>query len=529
MLFTSYSFIAFLALLFTVYYLVPRRFQWMLLLFASYLFYFIAGPTYVIYIFVTTLSTYLVSVKLESLNKAQSAYLAEHKDMSREEKKEYKASVKSKQRKWLAACLLFNFGILAVVKYTNFAIANINAVIGAFGGGTQLSFLKLALPLGISFYTFQTMGYIIDVYRGKHPAERNFFKLALFVSFFPQLIQGPISRFSDLAQTLYKEHSFDSRNISFGIERILWGYFKKVVLADRILVAVNTLIKNPDTYQGAYVLIGMLFYAYQLYADFTGGIDITIGIAQVLGIEVKENFHRPYFSKNIVEYWRRWHITMGTWFRDYLFYPLSVSKPMLNISKHSRRLFGEALGKRIPVYLSTFIVWFATGIWHGASWNFIVWGLMNCVVILISQELKPFYDWFHSRFNVAGKLYFKVFQIVRTVLLMSSIRMFDCYRDVPMTFRMFGTIFTRFSFKPFFDGSLLKLGLDLSDYIVLLAGLIVLTIVSVSQARGSVRRQLEKKPVLVRYAAYYALILSILVLGAYGVGYDSSQFIYNQF
>ncbi|HOB20919.1 MAG TPA: MBOAT family O-acyltransferase, partial [Candidatus Atribacteria bacterium] len=257
--------------------------------------------------------------------------------------------------------------------------------------------------MGISFYTFQTMGYIIDVYRGKHPAERNFFKLALFVSFFPQLIQGPISRFSDLAQTLYKEHSFDSRNISFGIQRILWGYFKKVVLADRILVAVNTLIKNPDTYQGAYVLIGMLFYAYQLYADFTGGIDITIGIAQVLGIEVKENFHRPYFSKNIVEYWRRWHITMGTWFRDYLFYPLSVSKPMLNISKHSRRLFGEALGKRIPVYLSTFIVWFATGIWHGASWNFIVWGLMNCVVILISQELKPFYDWFHSRFNVAGK------------------------------------------------------------------------------------------------------------------------------
>ena len=174
------------------------------------------------------------------------------------------------------------------------------------------------------------------------------------------------------------------------MQRIMWGYFKKLVIADRILVAVNTIIRDPEVYQGAFALVGMLFYAFQLYADFTGGIDITIGIAQVLGIEVKENFNRPYFSKSIAEYWRRWHITLGTWFRDYLFYPISVSKPMMKVFKFTRERFGGAIGRRIPVYISTITVWFVTGIWHGASWNFIAWGMANCVVIIISQELEPF-------------------------------------------------------------------------------------------------------------------------------------------
>lgn len=307
------------------------------------------------------------------------------------------------------------------------------------------------------------------------------------------------------------------------------GIFQKLVIADRILVGVNTIIRNPDTYQGAFVFIGMLFYAYQLYADFTGGIDITIGISQVLGIKIKENFDRPYFSKNIAEYWRRWHITMGTWFKDYLFYPISVYKPMLNFSKYARRTFGDSIGKRLPVYISSIIVWFTTGIWHGASWNFIMWGLTNCFVILVSQELTPFYNWFHSKFNVKDKFLFRSFQVVRTILLMSAIRLFDCYRDVPMTFRMFGSMFTNFNVSDLFNGSLLNLGLSFADYIVLLIGLVILTTVSLIQRKGSVRDRLYKKPAILRYSVYYVLIVSIIVFGAYGVGYDSSQFIYNQF
>ena len=530
MLFTSYSFIIFVALLFIIYYLIPKKYQWILLLIASYFFYYFAGAKYILYILLTTISTYVVSLKISKQKQIQSEYLTQHKsELSREEKKAYKASLKAKQWKWLLVCLLLNFGVLAVIKYTNFAISNINFISEAMGSERQLSFWKIALPMGISFYIFQTMGYIIDVYRGKYPAERNIFKLALFVSFFPQLVQGPISRFDDLSQTLFKEHSFNSRNVSFGLQRIMWGYFKKFVIADRILVAVNALIKDTETYQGVFVVVVMLFYAFELYADFTGGIDITIGIAEVLGIKVKENFERPYFSKSIIEYWRRWHITMGTWFRDYLFYPISVCKPMLNLSKFTRNSFGDAIGKRIPVYISTIVVWFATGIWHGANWNFIVWGLMNGVVIIITLECKPYYVWFHNKFHVKQTFVFRLFQVIRTVLLMSSLRLFDCYRDVPLTFQMFGTIFTNFNIRELFNGSLMNIGLKMNDYYVLLIAFIILLTASLIQRSGSVRYKFAEKPKAVRYLVYYASIISILVFGAYGVGYDASKFIYNQF
>jgi D-alanyl-lipoteichoic acid acyltransferase DltB (MBOAT superfamily) len=530
MLFTSYTFIIFIAILFVVYYLIPKKYQWMLLLGASYLFYSFAGAKYLLYLLFTTITTYVVSRKIDNLYQIQSKYLAQHKgELSREEKKTYKASIKSKQWKWLLVCLILNFGDLAIIKYTNFAISNINYVSKALGSSMQLSFWKIALPMGISFYIFQTMGYIIDVYRGKHPAEKNIFKLALFVSFFPQLVQGPISRFDDLSKTLFEEHSYDSTNIKFGLQRIIWGFFKKLVIADRILVAVNTIIRNPDTYQGSFVFVGMLFYAFELYADFTGGIDITIGIAEVLGIKVKENFERPYFSKSITEYWRRWHITMGTWFKDYLFYPISVCQPMLNLSKFSRRRFGDAIGKRIPVYISTIVVWFATGIWHGANWNFIVWGLLNGLVIIISLEFEPFYHWFHSKFHIQHTFGFRSFQVIRTVLLMSSLRLFDCYRDVPLTFRMFGTMFTNLNFGELFNGSLMELGLKPSDYIILLIGLIICIAVSLTRRSGSIRIKIAERPLVAGYLAYYALFILIIIFGAYGVGYDASQFIYNQF
>lgn len=531
MLFTSYEFMIFVLVTAVLYYLVPKRFQWCLLLAADYVFYAIAGAAYLPFILVTTISAYLAGMKLRNMKRRQEEYLAQHKaQMNREEKKAYKAAEKKKQWRWLLLTLLLNLGILAVLKYTNFTIANINSLLHTFGSGGRISPVDFVLPLGISFYTFQTLGYIIDVYRGKYEAETNFFKFALFVSFFPQLVQGPISRFDALSKSLFAEHRFDAVTVSRGLQRILWGYFKKMVIADRMLVAVNALIQNPDAYQGAYVFAGMLFYALELYADFTGGIDITIGIAEMLGICVAENFHRPYFSKNIKEYWNRWHITMGTWFTDYIFYPISVCQPMLNLSKFSRKHLGDALGKRVPVYLSSFVVWFTTGIWHGASWNFIVWGLGNFVVIMVSQEMEPLYRRFHSRFPQAKERWgFRAFQVLRTVLLMSSLRMFDCYRDVPLTFRMFGTMFTRWNWGELFRGGLMRLGLAEKDYLILLAGLVILLAVSLLQRTGGVRERIAAKPVWIRTFVWYGLFLAVLLFGAYGVGYDASQFIYNQF
>lgn len=531
MLFTDYSFIGFLAIVFVLYYTLPKKWQWPFLLVASYVFYFIASPSYLIFIAATTVSTYLVSLKLDQLEAGQKTWLKEHKgQITREEKKEYKAGVKAKKWRWLLVCLFFNLGILAVLKYTNFTIANINGLLQAFHSDYELSFVNLVLPMGISFYTFQTMGYIIDVYRGTCPAEKNLFKLALFVSFFPQLVQGPISRFNDLAKSLFEVHYFDPQVVSYGLYRILWGYFKKVVVADRILTAVNSIIQNPDTYQGGFVFVGMMFYAFELYADFTGGIDITIGIAQTMGITVTENFRRPYFSKNIKEYWKRWHITMGTWFTDYIFYPISVCKPMLKLSKFSRSTFGENIGKRVPVYLSSFVVWFTTGIWHGASWNFIVWGLTNFVVIMISEELEPLYRKFHGRFHVKDKKWYGVFEIVRTILLMSAIRSFDCYRDVPLTFKMFGNMFTHFDIRELNAEAFLGLGLSGADYLLLFVCLLIILAVSITEEkRGSVRDIIFRSPAVWKYAVFGALLIVIVVFGAYGIGYDQSQFIYNQF
>lgn len=529
MLFTSYEFLGFILIVFILYYLLPRKFQWPFLLVSSYVFYWMANPTYLIYILATTISVFLLGQRIEKLREEQGCYLKQNKEkLSKEEKKEYKNKIKKKQWKLLVICLLFNLGILAVVKYTNFVISNINAAL-RMANGKELGFLDIALPMGISFYTFQALGYVIDVYRGTCKAEKNPFKFALFVSFFPQLVQGPISRYNDLAKTLYEEHKFETKTVSYGLQRILWGFFKKLVIADRILTAVNAIIQNTDTYRGAYVFVGMIFYAVELYADFTGGIDITIGIAETLGITVTENFNRPFFSKSIKEYWRRWHITMGTWFTDYIFYPISVCKPMLKFSKFARKHFGETIGKRMPIYLSSFAVWLATGIWHGASWNFVVWGLGNWVVIMISQELEPLYQKFHNRFHLENNSVFNAFQVIRTIFLMSCLRTFDCYRDVPLTFKMFGTMFTTHNWSILWNGSLMGLGLDAADYIILAAGMVLMILVSLVERKEKVRDKIAGKPYPIRFALWYGLFLVVLVMGAYGVGYDASQFIYNQF
>ena len=337
MLFTSYNFIAFLIVIFLLYYLVPKKFQWVLLLAGSYFFYACAGIHFLAYIFATTVTTWWAAKRMTAIQQEQAAYLKVHKaELDREQKKAYKAGMKKRTRHWMLACLLFNLGILAVIKYTDFMISNINSIFH-----TGFTFMNFALPMGISFYTFQSMGYLIDVYRAKYPCQDSLPKFALFVSFFPQLVQGPISRYDALSQTLYEEHSLDWNNIRFGLQRILWGFFKKLLVADRLVVAVKALVGSPEEYTGAYVVLAVFFYAIQLYADFTGGIDITIGIAEVFGIRVTENFIRPYFSKNINEYWTRWHITMGTWFKDYIFYPISVLRMDAEAVQVVERKVGE--------------------------------------------------------------------------------------------------------------------------------------------------------------------------------------------
>lgn len=523
MAFTSFSFLLFAAAVIAAYYLVPQRWQWWVLLIASYAFYVTAGPEYLIFILLTTVSTYFTARKMGKALEIQDAYLAARKkELSREEKKEYKARVKSANRKWMIACLLFNFGMLAICK------AALVEPFKAMMSGTGLSFLSLGLPMGISFYMFQSMGYVVDVARGTCKAETNFFRLALFVSFFPQLVQGPISKFTQLAPTLYAPKRFDGKTVSFGLQRMLWGYFKKLVVADRIAVAIGTL-KGAE-YTGVGFLLLSLFYAVQIYGDFTGGIDVTIGLAETMGIKLPENFIRPYFSKNIAEYWRRWHISLGVWMKDYIFYPISVSGPMRDLSKWGRAKLGN-FGKRLPVYAASVATWFVTGIWHGLNVNFIVWGMLNCFFVVLSEECVPLYERFHAKFpGLKEKKGYGIFEMTRMFWLMNLIRACDLFPNVGEYFRRVGSVFTTFNWHILWDGTMMKLGLTGLDYAVLGGSICVLFAVSLFQEKhGSFRKALSEKPAALRYTLIFAMFLVVILMGSYGIGYDASNFIYNQF
>lgn len=527
MLFTSYGFIAFIAILFILYYLIPKRFQWLLLLCADVVFYACAGWQGLCFmavtVFVSWASTNLMGASLRRQKETLSS--PEGKALPREERRAIKKAAEKYRKRIFVLALLCDLGILAALKYTNFLIGNVNAITGA-----SLASVDWVLPLGISFYTFQTVSYVIDVYWEKIPAERNPLKVALFTSFFPLLIQGPISRFGDLSETLFSEHKADYKQISFGLQRILWGYFKKLVIADRLLIAVTAVCGDPAGYDGAYVLAGALLYAAELYADFTGGIDITIGIAQVLGIRVKENFVRPYFSRNIAEYWRRWHISMGTWFKDYIFYPLSVAPWLLKLSKNARVKISDGFGRKLSVYVSTIVTWFLTGLWHGAAWNFVVWGLLNAVFILAAEEFKPVSLRFREKHaRLVSGFGYRVFETLRTFLLLCSFRILDCYRDVAVSFKALFSVFTGGRWGELFSGGLLGLGLTSADFAVCGVGVALMFAVSCVQEKfGEVRELLWKRKAMA-YIAFSLLAIIILVFGAYGVGYDSSQFIYNQF
>ena len=530
MLFTSYEFLLFAALLLLGYYLIPRRWQWQLLLAASLIFYLFAGPKYLIFLLLTAASTYAAARLMDGNLQAQEATLASNREAwSKEERKAFKAKEKKKRFRLLILGLVFNFGMLAILKYTGFAVHNINRLLHTFGVENTLNIPSLLLPMGISFYTFQSMSYLIDVYREKIEAQRNPARFLLFVSYFPQLVQGPISRYADLGPQLTEGHAFSSQNLRWGLERVLWGYFKKLVIADRALIVIQTLLDEPESYRGMYVLMMILLYTVQIYADFTGGIDITIGLSEALGIRLTENFNRPFLSRSTKEYWNRWHITMGTWFTDYIFYPLSVCKPMQKLSKFSRQHFGNAIGKRIPVYLATIVTWFLTGLWHGAGWNFIVWGLLNCLVILVSQELNPLYERFHHRFPTLNRsAVWHGMQAMRTVLLMGVIRTLDCYRDVPLSFRLWGSMFTTFNYGDLFNGAVLELGLGGADWILLLLATALMFGVSLCGIREPVRAKLDRHPIG-EAIAVAVVFLIIMVFGAYGIGFDANQFIYNQF
>lgn len=526
MSFISLNFLLLFALLVIIYYCLPHRIRWILLLLFSLFFYSFAGLEANIFIICSSFFSWACGRLISKGFSAEKLALSSLPEgSSLEDRKALKSAFQYKRKLVLLIGLALNLVLLASLKYTNFFIDNINSLFGS-----KLERLNLLFPLGISFYTFRNISYLVDVYWEKTDSERNYFKLLLFTSYFPLIIQGPIARWAELKNEFFYEKSFSSLRLRSGLYRMLWGYFKKLVIADRLLPVVTGLCAPGEEYEGIFVLIAALFYAAQLYADFTGGIDITIGMSECLGIKLPENFKRPYFSKNIAEYWRRWHISMGTWFRDYVFYPLSLSPFLMKLSRASRTL-SPAISRKLSVYISTLVTWFLTGLWHGPAWNFVVWGLLNAFFILLAEEIRPLSERFRKRFPslIASRLY-AGFEITRTFLLMCAIRCFDCYRNVPVTFSMLKSLFTpNQTGKPIVQ-TLLSFGLSSADYILILVGISFLIFVSLFESKhGDIRLSLEKLRPLYRDLIYLSLIAAVLVFGIYGFGYEQTEFIYNQF
>ena len=541
MTYTSLNFIFFVLATALVYFVLPfKKYRWTVLLAASIFFYCTWSYQLGAFMLFTTLSTYLIALWLSKASAKSKAVLKAHKsEWSRDDKKKYKNKTKVRMRLIMTLALLLNFGILAFLKYYNFFAGSLNDILGAFSLDFSAPSLKLILPLGISFYTFQSMGYIVDVYREKTEAQKNPLKLLLFVSFFPQIIQGPISIYDQLAVQLFEGHDFDFTRFKHGCELIMWGFFKKLVIADRAVIPITAVTAEFNKFGGTTLTFTILLYALQLYADFSGGIDISRGVAQIFGVDMIDNFKRPYFSRSINEYWRRWHISLGAWLKNYLFYPVAMSNAFITASKKmkgtrfGKTAAGAHISKVLPTSVASLIVFLVVGIWHGASWKYVAFGAWNGMIIMVSILLEPLFISAKDKLHIKDtNIPFMLFQMFRTFLIVLVGYVFDVAPSFSQAMRTFWLFFTNQNFKLGYS-QISDLGLGKKDYLVVLIGGLIIFIASIIQERAKngldIRHMLDQKPFILRFALLFVALISIVVFGIYGSGYSAADFVYAQF
>ena len=527
----SFDFAVFVLVLLLVYYAVPSKFQWVCLLVASFVFYLFSDCRLVGYLVITIATQFVLAIKIDYLNQELNHKVSNISENN--EKASTKESYKRKKKKYLVASLFVNIGLLCFVKYTNFIGENVYRLID-YISGVHVDYvpLKILIPLGISFYTFQSTGYVIDVYRGKEVAERNFFKFALFVSFFPTIVQGPIERHSYLAKQLYEPHKYDYKRLCFGAQRMLWGYIKKLVIADRIGIFTSQVFTNYQTNRyGSIIIFGtVLLSAIKVYADFSGGMDIVIGLCEILGIKLTENFARPFFATSISDFWKRWHITLGSWFKRYVFYSISLSKRFNGIVKGMKKRFGDS-AKYIPSTLASLVVFWIIGIWHGANWKYIFYGLYSAFWVSTGIFLQDVYKRAKVFFNIQEeKLAWKTFQIIRTIFFVTIGRYFSFAKDATDAFNMLKITFTKFDPWVLFDGTFYKLGLNEKNFRFMLYSIIVMFVADYLNEKGiCIREKISEQEVIVRWGFYYLAIFFLIVFGIYGPGYSVSDFVYMHF
>ena len=418
-----------------------------------------------------------------------------------------------KRKLFLICSLVANIGILAVFKYYNFINANISHLFGHFQHTDPLPYLNILLPIGLSFHTFQAMSYTIEVYRGHQKPERHFGIYALYVMFYPQLVAGPIERPQNLLHQFYEKHHIDYRRITDGLKLMAWGLFKKVIIADRLSIMVDNVYDKPYQHHGLGFVIATVCFSFQIFCDFSGYSDMAIGIAKVMGFTLMNNFRRPYHAQSVREFWTRWHISLSTWFKDYLYFPLG--------------------GNRVTVprwYFNLFIVFLVSGLWHGANWTFIIWGALHGFFIITAQILKPLKNWFSNTFRLDKYSAFtQAINIFTTFLLVSFAWIFFRARSIGVAFHVIKSIFTETGADIYnilhHQQSHINLGLEGNDLKIAVLTIVLLEVVHLVQRKYSITQIISARPVYVRWSIYYLFLILLISLNIAG----GKQFIYFQF
>ena len=497
MLFNSLEFVLFFLAVCLCYYIIPHRVRYLFLLACSYFFYMCWNPEYALLMLTSTVITYASGLLIDSAEKIG------------EEKKRIR-----RKKLYVALSFVSNLSILFFFKYFNFAANTAVTLLRFLNIRASVPVLDVILPVGISFYTFQALSYTVDVYRKDIYAERNFFKYALFVSFFPQLVAGPIERSKNLLIQINEKHRFDFERVRSGLLLMLYGYFQKVVLAEYLAVAVDSVYNTYTERTGFQLLAATVLFAFQIYCDFGSYSNIAIGAARVMGFGLMENFNTPYLAVSVADFWRRWHISLSSWFRDYLYIPLG----------------GSRKGK-VRKQINRMIVFLVSGLWHGASWHFVVWGFLNGAYQVIGEWLKPFREKVMTAFHVDKKAFsHRLMQMLITFGLVDVSWIFfraPFRQGVSILKKIVGL-----GSGPWFTWgtNLEAMGLTLQTRNLLIVSLAILFLVDLCRYRGiNVIDWLCRQGIWFRWLVYFAFIFGVLICGVYGPGYDATQFIYFQF
>jgi alginate O-acetyltransferase complex protein AlgI len=492
MLFNSFQFLIFFIIVTTVYFAFHYKYRWLLLLTASCYFYMAFVPVYIFILGGTIVIDYIAGILIEQ-------------------------HTGRKRKIILITSLISNIGVLAVFKYYNFLIENITVLLDAIGLPPSLPYLSILLPIGLSFHTFQAMSYTIEVYRGNQKAERHFGIYALYVMFYPQLVAGPIERPQNMLHQFHEQHSFNYENVSNGLKLMAWGFFKKVVIADRLSLFVNQVYDNPTAYEGIPLIVATLFFTFQIYCDFSGYSDIALGSAQVMGFKLMQNFNRPYFSKSISEFWSRWHISLSTWFKDYLYIPLGGNRTV-----------------KWRWYYNLLITFLISGLWHGAKWTFICWGFLHGIYLIVAIITKPFRELVNRKTGLEKSPHlFTGVQVIVTFCLVSFTWIFfraNSFHDAAyIASHLFTNLQHQFSEifhnQQYERTQLVYLGQSSYTFLIAILSIILMELIHFTQRNKNIRAIISDQPVIVRWSIYIAGIISILWFGVF----DNTQFIYFQF